>query len=41
MMAAWAAGQFALAPNDEAAPSALLEGLPGGEREIELEHGRL
>ena len=41
MMAADAPGQFALASNDETAPAALLEDLPGGELEIEFEHGRL
>ena len=41
MMAADATGQFALASNDETAPAALLEDLPGGELEIEFEHGRL
>ena len=41
MMAAGAPGQFALASNDETAPAALLEDLPGGELEIEFEHGRL
>ena len=38
MMAAGAAGQFALASNDDSAPLALIEGLPGGELEIEFEH---
>ena len=41
MMAAGAPGQFALASNDETAPAALLEDLPGGESEIEFKHGRL
>jgi hypothetical protein len=39
MMAAGAAGQFALASNDETAPVARIEDLPGGELEIEFEHG--
>jgi hypothetical protein len=39
MMAARAAGEFALASNDDSAPVALIEGLPGGELEIEFEHG--
>jgi hypothetical protein len=38
MMAAGAAGQFALASNDDSAPVTLVEGLPGGELEIEFEH---
>jgi|GEM_PF-2719118 len=38
-MAAGAPGKFALASNDEAAPAALVEDLPGGELEIEFEHG--
>ncbi len=41
MMAPGAPGQFALASNDETAPAALLEDLPGGELEIEFEHKRL
>jgi hypothetical protein len=41
MMAAGAAGQFALASNDETAPAALVEDLHGGELEIELEHSGL
>ena len=41
VMAADAPGQFALASNDETAQAALLEDLPGGELEIEFEHGRL
>jgi hypothetical protein len=41
MMAGDATGQFALASNDETAPAALLEDLPGGELEIQFEHGRL
>ena len=40
MMAAGAPGQFPLAANDETAPAALREDLPGGELEIEFEHGR-
>ncbi len=39
MVAPGAACKFTLAPNDEAAPAALLESLRGGELEIELEHG--
>jgi hypothetical protein len=38
MMAACAAGQFALASNDDSPPVALIYGLPGGELEIEFEH---
>jgi hypothetical protein len=41
MMAAGTPGQFALASNDETAPAALLEDLPGGEFESEFEHDRL
>jgi len=38
MMAALAPGQLALAANHQAAPAALVEGLPGRELEIEFEH---
>jgi len=41
MVAAGAPGQLSLASNDETAPAALLEDLPGGELEIEFEHGGL
>ena len=41
MMTAGATGQLALASDDETPPAALFEDLPGGEVEIELEHGRL
>jgi hypothetical protein len=41
MMAACAAGQFALASNDETAPLALVEDLQGSELKTELEHSRL
>jgi hypothetical protein len=41
MMAPGARGQFALASNDETAPPTLVEDLPGGELETELEHGGL
>jgi hypothetical protein len=41
MMAAGAPGQFALTLNDETAAAALVEGLPGGEVEVELEHGHV
>lgn len=37
--AAGAPGQFALTSNDETALAALLEDLPGGELEIQFEHG--
>jgi hypothetical protein len=40
MVTASAPGQLALASNDKTSPPALLEGLPGGEREIEFEHVR-
>ena len=41
MMAAGASGQLTLASNHDAPPPALLEGLLGGEIEIEFEHGCL
>ncbi len=41
MMAATAPCQLTLASNDETAPAALIENLPGAEREIEFEHGGL
>jgi hypothetical protein len=41
MTAAGAACKFTLAPNNEAAPAALLKNLRGGEPEIEFEHGWL
>jgi len=41
MMAAGAPGQFAFASNDETAPAALLEDLPGCELETEFEHDPL
>lgn len=41
MMAPGAPGQLPLASNDEAAPAALIEGLPCCEPETEFEHARL
>lgn len=41
MMAAGAAGQRALASNDQTAPATLGEDLNGGALQIEFEHGRL
>lgn len=41
VMAAGAPGQFALALDDETAAATLVERLPGGELEIEFEHGRV
>lgn len=38
MVAAAAPGQFTFASNDQSAPSAIVENLPGGEPEIDLEH---
>src|SRR5262245_56997719 len=38
MMAAGAACKFTLAPNNEAAPAALVKNLPGSELEIQFEH---
>ena len=39
MMAPGAPGELSLASNDQATPAALVEGLAGGELELELEHG--
>lgn len=41
MVAAAAPCQFTLASNDQTAPVALVENLPGGECETEFEHGGL
>ncbi len=41
MMAPGAPSQFALASNDETAPATFVEDLPGGDLEVELEHGGL
>jgi hypothetical protein len=41
MMTPGAPGQFALASNDETAPVALVERMPGGELEVEFQHGGL
>jgi hypothetical protein len=39
MMASRASGELALALDNQAAPRAFLEGLSGGELQIEFEHG--
>ena len=41
MVAAAAPRQLTLASNEEASAPALVEGLPGGQSELELEHGGL
>lgn len=38
-MAAAAPGELALAPNDEASPTALVEDLAGSQLELEFNHG--
>jgi hypothetical protein len=38
MVAACASGEFALAPDDEASPPALVKRLLGGQIQIEFEH---
>jgi hypothetical protein len=41
MMAPGTSRQLALAPDDETASAALVEGLPRGEVELQFEHGDL